>query len=88
MKAIKGNKVYSITEKQKKAYTDAGFDILDDAGAVVAYGRGKTVPYGDYMALKAKNDALKAENDALKAENETLKAAQKTAAPETKAAKK
>lgn len=81
MKAIKGNKVYSITEKQKKAYTDAGFDILDDAGAVVAYGRGKTVPYGDYMALKA-------ENDALKAENETLKAAQKTVAPETKAAKK
>ena len=81
MKAIKGNKVYSITEKQKKAYTDAGFDILDDAGTVVAYGRGKTVPYGDYMALKA-------ENDALKAENETLKAAQKTVAPETKAAKK
>ena len=81
MKAIKGNKVYSITEKQKKAYTDAGFDILDDAGAVVAYGRGKTVPYGDYMALKA-------ENDALKAENETLKAAQKTVTPETKAAKK
>lgn len=81
MKAIKGNKVYSITEKQKKAYTDAGFDILDDAGTVVAYGRGKTVPYGDYMALKA-------ENDALKAENETLKAAQKTVTPETKAAKK
>lgn len=60
MKAIKGNKEYSIDEKQKKFYQDAGFDIKDNNGNVIAYGRGKTVPYGDYAALKEENETLKA----------------------------
>lgn len=59
MKAVKGNKEYSIGEAQKKAYRDAGYDILDGAGEVIAHGRGKTVPYEDYEALKAENEALK-----------------------------
>ena len=41
MKAVKGNKVYTIDEMQKNFYTDSGFDILDDEGRVIAYGRGK-----------------------------------------------
>lgn len=49
MRATKGNKEYMIDESQKKHYQDAGFDILDDGGNVVAYGRGKTVPYEDYI---------------------------------------
>lgn len=57
MKAVKGNKVYTIDESQKKAYQDAGFDIMDN-GKVIAYGRGKTVPYGDYVALMEENDRL------------------------------
>lgn len=54
MKAVKGNKEYSIGESQQKGYQDAGFDIYDDGGALIAYGRGKTVPYGDYVALEKK----------------------------------
>ena len=74
MKALKGNKEYIIDEKQKKAYLEAGFDIKDDDGKVIAYGRGKTVPYADHAALKAENEALKAENEALKARNAELEA--------------
>lgn len=48
MKAVKGNKEYTIDETQKKQYQDAGFDIMEE-GEVIAYGRGKTVPYDDYM---------------------------------------
>lgn len=60
MKAEKGNKVYSITENQKKSYQDSGFDIKDDDGKVIAYGRGKSIPFGDYADLKAENEKLQA----------------------------
>lgn len=60
MKAAKGNKEYTIDESQQKAYQDQGFDILDDDGEVIAYGRGKTVPYGAYMALKKELEELRA----------------------------
>ena len=49
MRAVKGNKEYTIDESQKKSYQDSGFDIIDDTGTVIAYGRGKTVPYDVYM---------------------------------------
>ena len=88
MKASKGNKEYAIDEKQKKFYQDAGFDIKADDGKVIAYGRGKTVSYGDYAALKEENDALKAKIAELEAV--TTQAAEKTEGeePKTKAGKK
>lgn len=66
MRAVKGNRVYTISEREKLHYQDTGFDILNDEGKVIAYGRGKTVPYGDYMILKEENEALKAEIESLK----------------------
>jgi ABC-type molybdate transport system substrate-binding protein len=60
MRASKGNKEYVIVESQQKSYQDSGFDIIDDDGDIIAYGRGKTVPYGDYAALKEELEALKA----------------------------
>ena len=59
MRAVKGNKVYTIDESQKSHYQDAGFDIVGDDGEIVAYGKGKTVSYDEYEALKAENEALK-----------------------------
>ncbi len=59
MKAAKGNKEYAIDESQQKAYLDSGFDIIGDGGNIIAYGRGKTVAYGDYMALKEELEELK-----------------------------
>lgn len=60
MKAIKGNKVYDITEAEKKRYLADGFDIKNDDGAVIAYGQGKTVSYEEYMKLKNEVERLKA----------------------------
>lgn len=82
MRAIKANKVYQIDETQKKSYQDMGYDIQDDNGKVVAYGRGKTVPYGDYMAVKEENDKLKTMVAELKA------AAVEPTEPENKTGKK
>lgn len=78
MKAARGNKEYTIDESQRKSYQDSGYDIKDDAGNVIAYGRGKTVPYSDYMELKAELERLQNGGDNL----------HKEAADESRAAKK
>lgn len=52
MRATKGNKVYEVTEDQKQFYIDCGYDILDDEGNAISYGRGKTVPYEQYAKLQ------------------------------------
>lgn len=89
MKAVKGNKQYTIEESQKKAYADAGFDIYDGSGTQVAWGRGRSVLYEDHMkavheimdlqelaaARHAENEELKKEIEALRAENAALKKA-------------
>ena len=36
MRAVKGNKEYTIDESQQKSYQDAGFDIVGDDGRVTA----------------------------------------------------
>lgn len=59
MRAVKGNRVYSIDETVKTRYQNEGFDIYDEDGNVIAYGKGKTVPYPEYAVLKEENDRLK-----------------------------
>lgn len=85
MKAVKGNKVYHIDEPQKKFYQDAGFDIKDADGNVIAYGRGKTVPYDDHAKLKKENDELRAK---LAEQEAMIKMAAETSEPEVKETKK
>lgn len=103
MRAVKGNKQYTIEESQKKAYADAGFDIYDDSGTQVAWGRGRSVPYEDHMravheimdlqelaaARHAENEELKKEIEALQTENAELKkASSEKNAPDPKPGKK
>lgn len=76
MKAVRGNKEYLIDESQKKFYQDGGFDILGDDGAMVAYGRGKTVPYEDHIRAVKEIERLREMVEELRAENETLKTKQ------------
>ncbi len=85
MKATKGNKTYSIDEKDKQRYVDAGYDIQDETGKVIAYGRGKTVSYEEYEKLKAENEALKAENEKLKAETVETESEDSTGSKKKKA---
>lgn len=58
MRAEKGNKEYVIGETQVTDYQNQGYDIYDDDGEIIAYGKGKTVPYEEYMALKNQNQEL------------------------------
>lgn len=58
MRAEKGNKEYVIGETQVTDYQNQGYDIYDDDGEIIAYGKGKTVPYEEYMALKTQNQEL------------------------------
>ena len=67
MTAEKGNKVYDIDVTQKDRYQADGYDIRDDAGKIVAYGKGKTVPYEQYVKLKTELEKVKAELEAEKA---------------------
>lgn len=61
MKAVKGNKEYLIKETEINFYQDAGYDIYDDNGEIVKYGRGKSVSYEDYEAVKAELKQMKKE---------------------------
>ncbi len=67
MTAEKGNKVYDIDVTQKDRYQADGYDIRDEDGKIVAYGKGKTVPYEQYVNLKAELEKVKAELESEKA---------------------
>lgn len=66
MKAVKGNKVYTIDESQKNSYLKQGFDITEDNGTIIDYGAGKTIDYKKYKELEDKYAALESENINLK----------------------
>lgn len=71
--AVKGNREIAITnEAEENALVKQGYDILDGNGKLLTAGRGKTVPYEQYEAVRTENDTLKAENDKLKAKNKKL----------------
>ena len=67
MKAIKANKVYSVTSEEAKAFKAQGFDIFDEKGKLVEHGSGSSVSLEEYEALKAENQKLKADIKKLKA---------------------
>lgn len=69
MKAIKGNKAYTVnTTEEAKAYKAQGFDIYDDNGKIKEHAIGKMVPLESYEALAKENEKLKAENKKLKSD--------------------
>ena len=74
LKAVKGNKTYTISEVEKKDYLSQGFDVYD-GDKVVQYADTKVIKYNDHVEivekLKTENETLKAEIEALKAEKES-----------------
>lgn len=61
MKAIKGNKVYTIDETSKKAYLSQGYDIIDESGNVIEHSPAATVPYSEYAKVIVENEVLHAQ---------------------------
>ncbi len=88
MKAIKENKVYTITESEQNFYKQQGYDIVNDKGEVIERGAGKSISYEEYLKLKDELDPLKEENQTLKQENEKLKEENKKLKAENKELKK
>lgn len=78
MKAVKENKVYTVTEEEAKEYKARGFDIYDDNGKLKENGTGKAIPYEEYEALKTENVKLKEENKKLKKELDKVKKGDET----------
>lgn len=76
MTAEKGNKVYTITEAEKDNYRSQGYDIFED-GMMIACGKGKMVPYEDYLKLQEENKELKEKLSALEEEKAPEKAPEK-----------
>ncbi len=60
MRAVKGNRAYSITDADKAFYKKQGFDIIGDNGEILEHGEGKVVPYEKYAEVVAENESLKA----------------------------
>lgn len=73
MKAIKENKEYTINSDAKAAYQEAGYDIFDDNGKMIARGRGKNVSAELYEKALEENEKLKKELAAVKKELAAVK---------------
>ena len=83
MTAEKGNKVYTITEAEKDNYRSQGYDIFED-GMMIACGKGKMVPYEDYLKLQEENRELKEKLLALEEEKAPEKAPEKASSARAK----
>ncbi len=59
MRAVKANKQYVISEFEKNRYVAEGYDITDDEGNILEYGKGKSVSYEKYKKVLDELDALK-----------------------------
>lgn len=61
MKAVKGNKVYTVDELSKRDYLAQGYDITDDNYNVIERSPTATVPYREYEKAVKENEQLRAE---------------------------
>lgn len=62
MKAVKDNRVYTITEADVESFRKEGYDIYDDDNNIVSYGVGKSVPFEKYAELMSQYEKLMEEN--------------------------
>lgn len=51
IKAKKENKVYTITEQQKKRYLQEGYDIYDGEGCFLEHSPKKKIAYSEHMEI-------------------------------------
>ena len=61
MLAVKENREYTINDTDVQSFANEGYDILDDNGNIIAYGKGKTVSYDTYMKVVEQTERLQDE---------------------------
>ena len=59
IKAKKENKIYTITEQQKKRYLGDGYDIYDGDGNLLEHSPKKKISYAEYDKVVKELGALK-----------------------------
>lgn len=72
MKAVKGNKEYKINEASRESYRNLGYDIVEDDGKIIAYGKGKTIAYEKHEEVAKELETAKEKNEELAKELESL----------------
>lgn len=75
MKALKGNRVYTVDDTTKEQYLQDGFDLYDDSGELITVGKNKTIDYDAYQKLTEEHDALKKSYAELQQQYDALTAA-------------
>lgn len=61
MLAVKENREYTINDTDVQSFANEGYDITDDKGNIIAYGKGKTVSYDTYMKVVEQTERLQDE---------------------------
>jgi cell shape-determining protein MreC len=62
LRILKGNKILTVDEKDKKFYLEIGYKIVDEKNKVIEGGAEKTV---EVLRLEKEIEKLKAENETL-----------------------
>ena len=79
MLAVKENREYTINDTDVQSFANEGYDILDDNGNIIAYGKGKTVSYDTYMKVVEQTERLQDEIIELREQIKKLEKAEKSA---------
>ena len=79
MLAVKENREYTINDTDVQSFANEGYDVFDDKGNLIAYGKGKTVSYDKYMKVVEQTERLQDEIIELREQIKSLENAEKSA---------
>ena len=61
MLAVKENREYTINDTDVQRFANEGYDVFDDNGNLIAYGKGKSVSFDKYMKVVEQTEKLQDE---------------------------
>lgn len=61
MLAVKDNREYTINDTDVQSFANEGYDVFDESGNIIAYGKGKTVSYDTYIKVVEQTERLQDE---------------------------
>ena len=61
MLAVKENREYTINDTDVQSFANEGYDVFDDNGNLIAYGKGKSVSFDKYMKVVEQTEKLQDE---------------------------